>query len=453
MDMNIDMDSADIDSQESPRSQRSPAPAAAAATGAQVEPPRAPRRALTYTIVGGALLTMLAVLATHRPHRLAGPAATSAGPGVVASVPVPAAPTSPAASPPAAPPAAVKARPRVEVVFALDTTSSMGGLIEGAKQKIWSLASFIAQGQPTPDLRVGLVAYRDVGDAYVTKVFDLDQDLDRVYRRLRSFRAEGGGDTPEHVARALDEAVRKMSWTQAPEVVKVIYLVGDAPPHTDYNDGYDVGRSARAAAARGIQLHTIQCGTDHEAEASWRRIAALGGGQFMAIQQDGGMHEERSRYDDELAMLHDRLAETTIAYGADRAAVDTTNREAEAAPASVKAARAAFMAKSGRAIAGKGDLVDSVGSGAVKLEEVQAELPKEMRAMDVPAQHAAIAAKQKARKDISQRIDELSRLRQADLDAQERVASKGGAADGFDVAAKKALRRSVESNAAAGLKL
>src|SRR5262249_16243528 len=51
----------------------------------------------------------------------------------------------------------VAARPRVELVFALDTTGSMSGLIEGAKRKIWSLASYIAQGQPTPDLRVGLI--------------------------------------------------------------------------------------------------------------------------------------------------------------------------------------------------------------------------------------------------------------------------------------------------------
>src|SRR5581483_9186005 len=203
--------------------------------------------------------------------------ASPGAPVPVALAPPPPAPASSASEQPAPP----KVRPRVEVVFALDTTSSMGGLIEGAKQKIWSLASFIAQGEPTPDLRVGLVAYRDVGDAYVTKVFDLDQDLDRVYRRLRALRAEGGGDTPEHVARALDEAVRKMSWSQAPEVVKVIYLVGDAPPHSDYADGYDASRAARAAAARGIQLHTIQCGTDREAESAWRRLATLGGGQYM----------------------------------------------------------------------------------------------------------------------------------------------------------------------------
>src|SRR5947209_362348 len=43
-----------------------------------------------------------------------------------------------------------KARPKVEVVFALDTTGSMSGLLDGAKRKIWSIANFIAQGNPKP---------------------------------------------------------------------------------------------------------------------------------------------------------------------------------------------------------------------------------------------------------------------------------------------------------------
>ena len=33
------------------------------------------------------------------------------------------------------------AKPVVEVAFVLDTTGSMGGLIEGAKRKIWSIAT------------------------------------------------------------------------------------------------------------------------------------------------------------------------------------------------------------------------------------------------------------------------------------------------------------------------
>ena len=169
--------------------------------------PRPPRRIVTYTILGGAVLTLIAVLGIQRQSRAVGTHA----PRPVVVAPVPRAPEPP--EPLAQAPVAV-ARPRVELVFALDTTGSMTGLIEGAKQKIWSLASFVAQGQPTPDLRVGLIAYRDIGDAYVTKVFDLDSDLDRVYRRLRGFHADGGGDGPEHVARALDESVHKMSWSR-----------------------------------------------------------------------------------------------------------------------------------------------------------------------------------------------------------------------------------------------
>ena len=69
-------------------------------------------------------------------------------------------------------------RPEVEVVFCLDTTGSMGGLINAAKQKIWAISNQIASGKPTPRVKIGLVAYRDRGDAYVTKVIDLTEDLD-----------------------------------------------------------------------------------------------------------------------------------------------------------------------------------------------------------------------------------------------------------------------------------
>src|SRR6516164_877626 len=75
-------------------------------------------------------------------------------------------------------------KPKVEVVFCLDTTGSMGGLIDGAKAKIWAICNQIAGGKPTPDLKVGLVAYRDKGDVYITKVFDLTADLDAVHKEL-----------------------------------------------------------------------------------------------------------------------------------------------------------------------------------------------------------------------------------------------------------------------------
>src|SRR5436305_3114491 len=87
-------------------------------------------------------------------------------------------------------PADNRGGPEVEVVFCLDTTGSMGGLIDAAKKKVWAICNQIAAGKPTPRLRVGLVAFRDRGDAYVTKVHDLTDDLDGVYANLMSLKAE-----------------------------------------------------------------------------------------------------------------------------------------------------------------------------------------------------------------------------------------------------------------------
>src|SRR5438552_5102923 len=60
-----------------------------------------------------------------------------------------------------------EAKPRIEVCFVLDTTGSMGGLIEGAKQKIWSIANEMISAKPAPELKLGLIGYRDRGDEYV----------------------------------------------------------------------------------------------------------------------------------------------------------------------------------------------------------------------------------------------------------------------------------------------
>ena len=98
------------------------------------------------------------------------------------------------------------AKPAVEVAFVLDTTGSMGGLIEGAKRKIWSIATAIVDSNPDADIRIGLVAYRDIGDDYVTRTFDLTTDIQDLYANLLELKARGGGDWPESVNEALDVA-------------------------------------------------------------------------------------------------------------------------------------------------------------------------------------------------------------------------------------------------------
>ncbi len=123
---------------------------------------------------------------------------------------------------------------RVEVVFVLDTTGSMSGLIHAAKEKIWSIASTLAQAQQAPEISMGLVAYRDRGDAYVTQVIDLNRDLDSMYAKLMDFAADGGGDGPEAVNEALEAAIAS-------------HVVEPGPEHVQ---GRVLGR--RRAAAHGL---------------------------------------------------------------------------------------------------------------------------------------------------------------------------------------------------------
>ena len=82
---------------------------------------------------------------------------------------------------------------RLEMVFVLDTTGSMSGLIDGAKQKIWGIVNGVMR-ESHPSVRIGLVAYRDRGDEYLTQVLPLTDDLDKVYTTLMDYRADGGGD-------------------------------------------------------------------------------------------------------------------------------------------------------------------------------------------------------------------------------------------------------------------
>ena len=151
------------------------------------------------------------------------------GVGAVSALVLKSSPETP--QPPPQPPAGdVKT---LEMVFVLDTTGSMGGLIEGAKQRIWGIINEVMQTPAHPNVRVGLVAYRDHGDQYVTQVLPLTNDLDKVYTTLMEYRADGGGDGPEDVRQALADGVNRAGWSRpSADTAQIVFLVGDAPRTT-----------------------------------------------------------------------------------------------------------------------------------------------------------------------------------------------------------------------------
>jgi flavin-binding protein dodecin len=328
----------------------------------------------------------------------------------------------------------------------------MGGLIAAAKEKIWSIASTLAQARQAPEISMGLVAYRDRGDAYVTQVIDLDKDLDSMYVKLMDFRADGGGDSPESVNQALDDAINKISWSQDANTYRVVFLVGDAPPHMDYQDDVKYPVTVASAAAKGIVVNTIQCGGMRETVKPWQEIASLGHGRYFTVDQAGSAVAVATPFDERIATLSAQLDSTRLYYGsaeeqkAMASKLEAGDRLRASASAAAQARRGAFNAsESGKSnLLGGKDLVDDVASGRVKLNAVPAaELPESIATLPRAEQEIVVTGSRIKRQDLQRQIAELAKDRDAFI--EKKVEATGGAAGSLDQKIYDAVREQAAS--------
>ena len=164
----------------------------------------------------------------------------------------------------------------LELCICLDTTGSMGGVLEAAKSSIQgTLRSVAATG---PLARVAVILYRDYGDDYVTRTIGFRPALDpELMAFVGSARVQGGADWPEALGAALVDATR-LDWSSRPGLVVVI---ADAPGH-DYDAGMISG-AVRSLAGSGRRVSVIDSGA-----AGLQALAAAGGGSYVAWRGDLG---------------------------------------------------------------------------------------------------------------------------------------------------------------------
>ena len=343
-----------------------------------------------------------------------------------------------------------KPAPRMEVVFVLDTTGSMSGLIAGAKEKIWAIANLLATSKPAPDIRIGLVAYRDRRDDYVTQTTALTHDIDAVYSQLMELEAQGGGDTPESVNQALHEAVTKMSWSRDETTYRVIFLVGDAPPHMDYENEVQYPESCKLAATAGIAINSIQCGALSGTQEIWTEIAKKAEGRYFRVDQSGGAMVASTPFDLELAELSKKLDATRIYYGtaAELRKAEERGKIAqhfyENASANSQAQRLLFNCSDvgGDNWVGVGlnDLVSQWADGKVELEKIaEKDLPESLRKLSAEERKKALDGQLASRRALQKQIAELGKKRAEHI--KKAIAESGLAADkGFDVGIQSCVR-------------
>lgn len=327
----------------------------------------------------------------------------------------------------------------VEMVFVLDTTGSMGGLLDGAKQKIWGIINEVMQRSSNPSVRVGFVAYRDNSDEYVTQIVPLTTDLDAFYIKLTELKAGGGGDSPENVRRALAEGVNKAGWANNSSA-KILFLVGDAPPQ-NYANEPDVVVTAANALNSNMIVNTIQCGSDQKTQRIWQQIAKAGQGKYFAIAQNGGVETIETPYDADIAALGKQMGETYVAYGSDvereRKAVATSAAKSMANTASNSAMADRALNKAMNKRAYEGDLLQEIESGTADLDSVKSEdLPEELQKLSAPQRKERVDQKLAERKKLRSDIVELSKKRDEFIKEKRLSSGKQG---GFDAAVSAAL--------------
>ncbi len=340
-------------------------------------------------------------------------------------------------------------RSHIDLVIALDTSNSMDGLINSARQKIWDIVNELATAKPTPILRVGLISYGNDSyhEAGWTRVDqNLTDDLDTVYDKLMELRTNGGS---EYVGRAIHTANTQMNWRPDRKTLKMIFVAGNESADQD-REVPSLQAAKSIISNKDVIVNTIYCGNPQDnISEGWRQVALKADGQFTAIAPDGGAVVISTPYDDELAKLGNQLNSTYIAYGRrGRAAkVKQAEQDKKAADMSSSAGASRAAAKSTALYRNsKWDLVDAEAEGISMEDMDQDELPEEMQKMSAPERKKFVAGKAKDRKKIQKKIKALNKKRNEYIAKETRKLNKGKG-NSFDGALKKALRSQAKRKA------
>ena len=180
------------------------------------------------------------------------------------------------------PDAAVPARARLDLVFMVDATGSMGDEIDKLRGSLQGIVRDISRLPSNPDICLGLVTYRDHGDEYFVRGWDLTRNVGAFQKVLDGVQANGGGDYPEAMNEAFNHAVQALNW-RGPSTTRVLVSLADAPPHMDYAPPrYD--QTMLAALGKGIKVFSVAAsGQDTTGEIVQRQIAQYTGGRFIFL--------------------------------------------------------------------------------------------------------------------------------------------------------------------------
>jgi len=177
---------------------------------------------------------------------------------------------------------------QVQIAFVVDATGSMGDELEFLKMDLKKVINEVQKTNTQLKISTATVFYRDEGDEYVVKHSPFTEDINQTTEFISQQRADGGGDFPEAVDKALVQ-LNQLQW-QPEARTRIAFLVLDAPPHNKPAVISSIQYSVKTAAASGIKLiPVVASGIDKTTEFLMRFIAMYTNGTYVFITDHSGI--------------------------------------------------------------------------------------------------------------------------------------------------------------------
>lgn len=334
-------------------------------------------------------------------------------------------------------------KPLVQIAILLDTSGSMSGLIDQARAELWSIVNefiFAQRGGRQPEIQVALYEYGNNGltveSGWIRQIVPLTTDLDKISEQLFALKTNGGD---EYCGWVIKEATEKLTWSESPDDLKVIFIAGNEP----FTQGpLDYRETCKAAVAKGILVNTIHCGSEREGlDGRWKDGAILADGRYLNIDQNRQVVHIAAPQDKEIAELGVRLNGTYVPYGQQGQAAQERQaaQDSNASHASPQAVVQRTLTKSSHNYMNTGwDLVDAVRAKSVDVNSIKDEdLPKDMRGMGPDQKANYVNVKAKERAGLQAKVQQLNEQRSKYI-AEETAKQQGSQTLGSAV--KQAIR-------------
>ena len=207
--------------------------------------------------------------------------------------------------------------PTVQIGILLDTSSSMSGLIDQAKDQLWKIVNEVAKANKNNKevtIEVGLFEYGKSAlpgfEGYLQMLSPLTSDLDQVSEKLFQLRTNGG---EEYAGKVILESVNRFVWSPHKDDLKLLIIAGNesfAQGNVPYSD------AIKKATKNNIIVNTIFCGDmERGQQLEWTQGAKLGKGKYFNINHNDRRVYVATPYDDKIIGLGKKLNHTYMSYG------------------------------------------------------------------------------------------------------------------------------------------